>query len=172
MMSYAYKRKNGDEGELADGTQSGKGTVVPVQQIYCLPSCHSPNRFPQGYAIVVPLPCYFASFNSPEDSDGSNMRETSFYKELESLLGGPTMPSWEEFVSVLDAQAPTMPSSEGFGSNFEEMANKDTELREITMEACERNRSALQRNGIVLEANAKELTLTEKMKELETKAEE
>jgi hypothetical protein len=57
MMSYAYKRKNGDEGELADGTQSGKSTVVPVQQVYCLPSCHSPNRFPQGYAIVVPLPC-------------------------------------------------------------------------------------------------------------------
>ncbi len=172
MMSYAYKRKNGDEGELADGTQSGKSTVVPVQQVYCLPSCHSPNRFPQGYAIVVPMPCYFASFNSPEDSDGSNMRETSFYKELESLLDEPTMPSWEEFVSGLDAQAPTMPSSERFASDFEEMANKDTELREITMEPCEGVRSALQRNGMVLEAKAKEPTLTEKMKELETKAEE
>ena len=172
MMSYAYKRKNGDEGELADGTQSGKSTAVPVQQVYCLPSCHSPNRFPQGYAIVVPLPCYFASFNSPEDSDGSNMRETSFYKELESLLDEPTMPSWEEFVSGLDAQASTMPSSEGFGSNLEEMANTDTELREITMEPCEGVRSVLQPNGMVLEANAKELNLTEKMKELETKAEE
>ena len=100
------------------------------------------------------------------------MRETSFYKELESLLDEPTMPSWEEFVSGLDAQASTMPSSEGFGSNFEEMANKDTELREITMEPCEGVRSALQPNGMVLEANAKELNLTEKMKELETKAEE
>ena len=99
------------------------------------------------------------------------MRETSFYKELESLLDEPTMPSWEEFVSGLDAQARPC-RQEGFGSNFEEMANKDTELREITMEPCEGVRSALQPNGMVLEANAKELNLTEKMKELETMAEE
>ena len=100
------------------------------------------------------------------------MKGTASYKELKSLFNEPTMPSWEEFVSGLDAQAPTMPSWEEFASDFEERANKDTELREITMEPCEEIRSALQPNGMVLEANAKELNLTEKMKELETKAEE
>ena len=174
-MCHAYKRKIGDEGELVDGTQSGKGTIFPVQQFYRLPSCYSPNRFPQAYVIVVPLPCYLPACNSPEDTHGSNgtigMKGTASYKELKSLFDEPTMPSWEEFVSGLDAQAP--PSSEECASDFEEMVNKGTKLaREIIMDPCEGSLSALQPNGIVLEANVKELTLAEKMKELKTKVEE
>ena len=137
IMCDAYKRKIGDEGELVDGTQSGKGTIFPVQQFYRLPSCYSPNRFPQAYVIVVPLPCYLPACNSPEDTHGSNgtigMKGTASYKELKSLFDEPTMPSWEEFVSGLDAQAP--PSSEECASDFEEMVNKGTELaREIIMD--------------------------------------
>ena len=164
-MCDVYKKKIGS-GELSDGMISAKSTFVPVQQFYCLPPCYSPSRFTQAYAFTVPLPCYLPSFNSPYDS-GSNdtigMKGTASYKELKSLFDEPTMPSWEEFVSGLDAQARTMPSWEEFASDFEERAYRDIELEAmaITMVPWERSRSDL-------EANAKDLA--EKMEELENKA--
>jgi hypothetical protein len=84
------------------------------------------------------------------------------------------MASWEEFISELDTRAPTMPSWEGFATDFEEMVNKGTELeaKAITMQPWEESLLDLESNGIEVEANAKELIPEENKTELETKIEE
>ena len=164
MMCDVYKRKNDDcyNGELSDGMISVKSTYVPMH-----PPFYCPSRFPQAY-VDVPLPCYLPSFNSIDDS-GSNgtigMKGTASYTELESLFGEPTMPSWEEFVAGLDAQAPTMPSWEEFVSDFEERSYRDIELEamKISIEPWEGSRSDL-------ETNVKDLA--ENKTELKTKADE
>ena len=99
-MTGINKEKSGNDqydGELLAGTLDN-GAVFPAQQ-----SCHVPAFF------VVPYP-YLVSFNPPEGTPV--MKETPSFDNLESLLDVSTCPpSWENFVSELDAQAPTIMQS-------------------------------------------------------------